>query len=132
MAHGERAPPSVSTSTPISRSSITRTGTRLAAPTNSATKRVRGRQYTSSGSAFLDQPAAREHRDARGEREGLGRLGSGVERGDAHLAVQPRELEPHRAAERRVQARQRLVEQEQARPNDEGPGQRHPLRLPAG
>ena len=67
-----------------------------------------------------------EHRDAGGQRQGLGLVVGDVDRGDADVAMQPPQLEAHLGAQHRVEVRERLVEQEQARLDDRGCGRAPP------
>ena len=55
-----------------------------------------------------------------------------VQRGHADPALQLADLLAERGAQRCVDVRQRLVEEEERRPANERPRERHPLALPAG
>ena len=52
--------------------------------------------------------------------------------GDADLLLQLGQFGAHRLAQLGVEGRQRLVQQQHARPLDQGAGQGHPLALAAG
>ena len=54
-----------------------------------------------------------------------------VDERDAHLLLERRELELQRLAQLGVEGAERLVEQEHPGPQHEGPGEGHPLLLPA-
>src|SRR4029453_4723482 len=75
---GTRTPPSVSASPPISPSPTTRTGTRL----HPAPRPTAGAAVPLLGLTLLDDAAAGERGDARGQRERLGPVARGVDRGD--------------------------------------------------
>src|SRR5216684_843490 len=79
------------------------------------------------GLPLLDEGAARHHPDAGGQGERLGLVMGDVERGDTDLAMQARELEAHAGAGLRVEPRQRLVEKQESRLDNEGARHRHAL-----
>ncbi len=79
-----------------------------------------------------DQPAVAHDGDAIGERQRLGLVVGDVEhRQRRQLAMQPRQLLQHVAADLRVERRERLVQQQHARPDRQRASDRHPLLLAA-
>jgi hypothetical protein len=93
----------------------------------SATKRC-GRALVDLGgrAELLDAPAI-HHRDAVGQAERLGLVVGDEDRGDTHRALDGAQLVRASLAQLLVQRGQRLVEQQHARPIDEGARQRHAL-----
>ena len=55
-----------------------------------------------------------------------------VDEGDTHLLLDALELDLHILAQLEIQGAQRLVQQQHLGPVDDGPGDGHPLLLPAG
>ena len=79
------------------------------------------------------QFAVFEDRDAVGEGQRLALVVRDVENGQVgQIRVQPGDLLDHRAADLRVERRQRLIQQEHARTDRERARDRHPLLLAAG
>ena len=72
------------------------------------------------------------HRHPIGERQRLDLIVGDEQSGDADLPDQRGKLPPHAVAQPRVEIRQGLVEQKQARPPHDRARQRHPLLLSAG
>src|SRR5438132_809034 len=81
------------------------------------------------GLPLLDEGAARHHPDAGGQGERLGLVMGDVQRRDADLAMQARELEAHARAGLRVQLGERLVEKQEPGLDDESTRHRHALPL---
>ena len=81
--------------------------------------------------ADLLHPAVVHHRDPVGHRQRLFLVVGHVDERDAHLALDPLELDLHRLPELEVERAERLVQQEGARIVDQRPRQRHALLLPA-
>ena len=79
---------------------------------------------------LLDDAVVHDH-DAVGHRHGLRLVVGDVEECRPQGGVKPLELGSHLDAEPGVQARERLVHEEGAGAHDDGPGEGHPLRLPA-
>ena len=96
-------------------------GTVMRTCTGSRACRRQGRQRPAR-----DQPAALEDGDAVGARLHLAERVRGQEHGHAFLVRLGDQL-VERAAQRRVQARGRLVEQQQPRPAEQRLGQAQPL-----
>ena len=69
--------------------------------------------------------------DAIAQRHRLGLVVGDVDRGDAERAQQRVDLQAQRVAQLGIQRRQRLVEQQRARPDGDGAGQCHALPLTA-
>ena len=80
---------------------------------------------------LLDAPLV-EEQDAVGHRQGLGLVVGHHHRADAEPLDQLAQPEPGLLAQLGVEVGERLVEQEQARVVDQGPGQGHALLLAAG
>ena len=79
------------------------------------------------------QPAVAHDGDAVGERQRLGLVVGDIEHGQVRqVAVQPRELLDHVAADLRIERRQRLVEQQHARTHGERARDGDALLLAAG
>ncbi len=92
-----------------------------------------GRAFVQAlGVAQLLVAAATHDRDAIGHRHRLFLVVGHVDEGDPHFLLDPLELYLHLLAELQIQRAERLVEQQHGRPVDEGPCERHPLRLAAG
>ena len=106
-------------------------GRRLLVPTKSATKRVRGRSYSSRGGPTCSTRPSRIDRHAVGERERLLLVVGHVDRGDAELALEPADLRAHLDADLGVEVRERLVEQQDVRIQHQRARQGHPLLLAA-
>ncbi len=83
------------------------------------------------GTDLLDAAVA-EDGDAIAHRQRLFLVVGDVDEGDAHLLLDPLQLDLHLLAQLEVEGAQRLVEQEHAGAVHDGPGKRHPLTLPAG
>src|SRR3546814_13437044 len=84
------------------------------------------------GRADLLDPAGAQHHDLVGQRHGLDLVVGDVDHGGVEVVVQLRDLDAHLHAQRRVQVRQRLVEQEDLRLAHERAADRDPLPLAAG
>ena len=97
----------------------------------SATKRVAGRSYSSSGVPELLDTAGVHDRDPVAHRERLFLVVRHVDERDADLSLDPLELDLELAPELQVERSERLVEQEDVRPVHERPGERHALLLTA-
>ena len=82
--------------------------------------------------AVLLDIAGIEHDDLVGHGHGLDLVVGDVDRGGAELLLQPRHLQPHLHAERRVEVGQRLVEQKRLRLAHDGAADRDALALAAG
>ena len=82
--------------------------------------------------AHLFHPPLAHHHDTIGQRHRLQLVMGDVDHRRAQLPVQPGELVPHPHAQFGVQIRQGLVEEQHARPANDGAGDRHALPLPAG
>ena len=80
----------------------------------------------------LQDLAVLHHRDLGRHAERLLLIVGDDDEGDADLGLQAHQLELHLLAELLVEGGERLVEQQQLRPLDQGPGQRHALPLAAG
>ena len=105
---------------------------RLDVPTKPATNVEAGLSYRVAGVAdLLDAPVA-EDGDPVAHRQRLLLVVRDEDEGDADLPLDLLELQLHRAAQLEVQRAEGFVEEQHLRPVDEGPGQRHPLALPAG
>ena len=98
----------------------------------SATKRVVGRSYSSSGVPELRHPTGVHDRDPVAHRQRLLLVVGHVHERDADLALDALELELEALAELEVQRTERLVEQQHVRTVDERPGEGDPLLLAAG
>ena len=72
------------------------------------------------------------HRDAVGQDQRLFLVVGDEDRGEAEPALQAAHLELHGLAQLAVERAERLVEQQQARVEDDGAGERHALLLAAG
>jgi hypothetical protein len=83
------------------------------------------------GHVALDEPAGLEHADPVGQGEGLGLVVGDVEDGGVVLPGQRGDLGPQPLPQVRVEVRERFVAEQHRGPGDQGPGQRHPLLLPA-
>ncbi|EJZ18176.1 phenol hydroxylase [Rhizobium sp. Pop5] len=81
---------------------------------------------------FLCHHALVQHHDTIRHRHRLHLVVGDVNDGRLQLAVQALQLRAHLHAERRIEVRQRLVEQDQRRLLDDGPADRHALALAAG
>ncbi|ABA50513.1 hypothetical protein BURPS1710b_1039 [Burkholderia pseudomallei 1710b] len=92
---------------------------------------VRRRVIQRVGRAHLLHAARRQHDDLVGERHRLDLIVRHVDHRRLQLVVQPRELEPHLHAQRRIEVRQRLVEQEHLRLARDRAADRDALPLPA-
>ena len=84
------------------------------------------------GGALLLDPAAVHHHDPVGHRRRFDLIVSDEDRRHAELALDAADLGAHREPQPGVEVRQRLVEQQQMRPLDQGAGERHALLLAAG
>ena len=80
----------------------------------------------------LHEPAAIHDADAVGERHRFALVVRDDDEGEAEPALKLHQLELGFAAQLLVERRQRLVEQQHARPLDQRPRQRHALALAAG
>ena len=76
-------------------------------------------------------PAAVQHQHAVGERDGLVHVVRDEQDGRVVTLPEVEHQRVHPQPRQRVQRRERLVEQQQARRADQRPGQRRPLGLPA-
>jgi hypothetical protein len=83
------------------------------------------------GHVALDEPAGLEHADPVGQGEGLGLVVGDVEDGGVVLPGQRGDLGPQPLPQVRVEVGERFVAEQHGGPGDQGPGQRHPLLLPA-
>ena len=93
---------------------------------------IRGRPVPDLlGRAALLDAARAHHDDAVRQAQRLVLVVRHVEHRDAELALQAAQLGAHLHPQLGVQVGQRLVQQQQARPQHDGPGQRHALLLPA-
>ena len=81
--------------------------------------------------ADLFDPAVVEHHDPVGQRHRLDLVMGHIDHRRAEPLVQPRDLQPHLHAQRGVEVRQRLVEQEHLRVADDGAADGDALALPA-
>ena len=79
----------------------------------------------------LQQFAVVEDRDPRGQRQRLALIVGDEDEGRAELLMQPLHFVLHPAAQVLVERRERLVEQEDGRLEDERAGERHALLLAA-
>jgi hypothetical protein len=84
------------------------------------------------GPVGLDDAALRHHRHVVAEHERLVLVVGHEHAGDAEVGEEGVDLAPHLHPQRRVEVRERLVEQEHAGAGSERPGQRHALLLAAG
>ena len=84
------------------------------------------------GRAHLGDPALVEHGQAVAHGQRLLLVVRDVDERDPDLGLDALELALHLQAQLEVERAQRLVEQQDLRPVDDRPGQRHPLALPAG
>ncbi len=105
---------------------------RLEMPTKPATKAVCGRFVELGRRGHLLDAAVVEHGDAVAHRERLALVVGDVDEGDADPALDRLQLDLHLLAELQVERAQRLVQQQHARPVDQGAGERHALALAAG
>ncbi len=113
------------------RAGSARPGSRLVLPTNSATNRFAGVSKSSSRCADLLQHSGLEHGHAIGRRHRLFLVVRDEDRRDAERALQPLQFEPHLLAQLLVEVRQRLVEQQHLRLDDDGARERDALLLAA-
>ena len=97
----------------------------------SATNRVAGRSYSSSGVPELLDLALVHDRDPVAHRERLFLVVGHVDERDPDLDLDALELELEAAAELEVERAERLVEEEHGGAVDQGAGQRDPLLLAA-
>ena len=98
---------------------------------NSATKRVAGRLVDIGRVADLLDAAGVHHRDPIGHDERLALVVRHEHRGDAEPALDGDDLDAHLLAQLEIEVRQRLVQQQHGRIDDERAGERHPLPLAA-
>src|SRR5438128_1468717 len=103
------------------------------ATTTAAKSSSAGRRFVSlvRPRDLLHAPGVHHH-DAIGERHRLGLVVGDEDRGGAHGALDLPELDLHLLAQLRVEVRERLVEQQDARPDHESASERDALLLPAG
>ncbi len=90
------------------------------------------REVDIARAADLGDGALAHHHDAVAERHGFGLVVGDVNGGDAEHAQQPVKLAAQPFAQRGVERRQRLVEQQHAGAHCDGAGQGHALTLSAG
>lgn len=84
------------------------------------------------GSSALLQASLAQHGNPVGDAQRLFLIVGHQHRGDAELALDAPDLEPELAPERGVEIRERLVEEQEGRLDDEGARERDPLLLSAG
>ena len=102
---GRRAPPRLAPSA----------STRLASPTNAATHGVAGSGVQLGGRRLLHDAPVVHHRDLVAEHERLLLVVGDEHRRDLEVGQQAMHLDPHLHAQRDVEVRERLVEQEHRR-----------------
>ena len=73
-----------------------------------------------------------QHNNPVGKCHRFGLVMRDIDRGDAELVMQPRDLEAHIHPQRRIQIRQRLVEEKSPGFTDDGTADGHTLTLSAG
>ena len=96
-----------------------------------ATNGSAGDATSSAARAALEDPAVDDHADLVGERGGVLEVVGDEDGRQRELAEQLVELDPHRRLRVRIERRQRLVEQQDARLERERPRERDPLALAA-
>jgi hypothetical protein len=93
----------------------------------------RGRRAVDGlGHVALDEPAGLEHADPVSQGEGFSLVVGDVEDGGVILPGQRGDLGAQPLPQVRVEVGERFVAEQHRGPGDQGPGQRHPLLLPAG
>ena len=97
----------------------------------SATNRLVGRSYSSSGVPELLDLAGMHDRDPVAHRERLFLVVGHVHEGDPDLVLDALELDLELAAQLEVEGTERLVEEQHVRSVDQGPREGDPLLLPA-
>ena len=100
-------------------------------PGEARDERIGGRGDELRGGAALEDRAVDDHADLIGERGGVLEVVGDEDGRQRELAEQLVELDPHRRLGVRVESRQRLVEQQDARLERERPRERDPLALAA-
>lgn len=101
-------------------------------PTNSATNGVAGRSYNSAGAAHCSSLPAVQDGDPVGHRQRLHLVVGDEHGGDAEGQLEPADLLAQVRPHLGVQRGERLVEQEHARAQCQGAGERDALLLAAG
>ncbi len=109
-----------------------RAGSRFIVPTNSATNGVAGRSYSVAGRSALLESSGAHDADAVGHRQRFFLVVRHEHRRDAELELDAPDLVAQLLAHLRVERRQRLVQQQHARPHRERAGERNALLLAAG
>ena len=100
-------------------------------PMKPATNRLAGLSYSSIGVPTCSIAARLQHHDAVGHGHGFDLVVRHVDHGRAAVLVQPPSSHAHLPAQRRVEVRQRLVEEEHFGLAHDGPADGDPLALPA-
>ncbi len=101
-------------------------------PTKVATNRSDRLIVDRARRAALEELAAVEDDDPIAHQQGFGLVVRHVDQGRAEAAMQIDHLLAQAGAKRRVETRERLVEQDHARLARQGPADRHPLPLTSG
>ena len=101
-------------------------------PMKPATNRLSGRAVELERRADLLDLAGVQHHDLVGHGHRLDLVVGDVDRGGAEAVLQPRDLQPHVDAQRRVEIGERLVEEERLRLAHDGAADGDALALAAG
>ncbi len=125
------SPPSSRTTAPAGSAASTAPVSRFVVPMKSATNRVVGCSYSSSGVPELLDAAAVHDRDPVAHRERLLLVVGHVHERDADLALDALQLELEPLAQLEVERAERLVEEQDVGPVHERPGECDPLLLAA-